>query len=132
MRTFGRSFVVFLASLCAAHAFAPQATNLIPVKHFHILTLPRAPIVSPTASIHSRTSLVSINHCDLPRYQLTRLHSTPVTGAEEPLPRLDQILSRLTSLFPLFVLGSAILGSYIPSALNWVNRGNYISLMLAG
>jgi hypothetical protein len=55
-----------------------------------------------------------------------------VASADEFVPRLDQILSKLTSLFPLFVLGSALLGSYIPSALNWVNTGNCISMMLAG
>lgn len=46
--------------------------------------------------------------------------------------KVDQILSKLTSLFPLFVLCSAILGSYIPQTLNWVNNGNLISIMLAG
>lgn len=45
--------------------------------------------------------------------------------------RLDDILSRLTSAFPLFVLGSAILGFMAPTTLNWVSRGNLISLMLA-
>lgn len=45
---------------------------------------------------------------------------------------IDEVLSRLTSLFPLFVLGSSITGSIIPSTLNWVNNGNIISAMLAG
>mmetsp|Transcript_6442 Transcript_6442/g.13597 ORF Transcript_6442/g.13597 Transcript_6442/m.13597 type:complete len:430 (+) Transcript_6442:77-1366(+) len=46
--------------------------------------------------------------------------------------KIDQILSQLTSLFPLFVLGASITGSIIPSTLNWVNNGNIISAMLAG
>ena len=61
----------------------------------------------------------------------TKFYSS-MSSAEEPLPKLDQFLSKMTSMFPLFVLGSAILGSCIPKALNWVNHGNYISLMLAG
>mmetsp|Transcript_21819 Transcript_21819/g.31239 ORF Transcript_21819/g.31239 Transcript_21819/m.31239 type:complete len:430 (+) Transcript_21819:110-1399(+) len=46
--------------------------------------------------------------------------------------KIDQILSRLTSLFPLFVLGASITGSIMPRCLNWVNSGNIISAMLAG
>lgn len=45
--------------------------------------------------------------------------------------KLDEILSRLTSLFPLFVLSSAVLGLLRPSSLAWVNRGQLISLMLS-
>ena len=44
---------------------------------------------------------------------------------------IDIILSKLTSLFPIFVLASAILGSYIPKTLNWVNNGSYITIMLS-
>jgi len=44
---------------------------------------------------------------------------------------IDKLLSKLTSLFPLFVLASAILGSYIPKTLNWVNNGSYITIMLS-
>ena len=60
------------------------------------------------------------------------LTSSAATSAVARTPKIDQILSKLTSLFPLFVLGSAILGSYAPNTLNWVNQGNWISLMLAG
>jgi BASS family bile acid:Na+ symporter len=45
--------------------------------------------------------------------------------------KLDSILSRLTSAFPFFVLGSAILGLTQPSTLMWTNRGTLISWMLA-
>lgn len=45
--------------------------------------------------------------------------------------RLDQIMSQLTSAFPLFVLASAILGYMQPSTLTWVNQGNLISILLA-
>jgi hypothetical protein len=45
--------------------------------------------------------------------------------------KLDSVLSRLTSAFPFFVLGSAILGLSKPSTLMWTNRGTLISWMLA-
>jgi len=63
---------------------------------------------------------------------MSSLSSSVSSVHEDPLPKLDRVLSKLTSLFPLFVLGSALLGSFVPNALNWVNTGNYISLMLAG
>jgi len=44
---------------------------------------------------------------------------------------LDTILSQLTSAFPFFVLGSALLALRTPSLLLWVNQGNLISHMLA-
>jgi hypothetical protein len=44
---------------------------------------------------------------------------------------LDEILSKLTSLFPVFVLSSAIVGMKKPSALTWVNKGQIIPIMLS-
>ena len=58
--------------------------------------------------------------------------STSSNDEDNTTSKVDEILSKLTSLFPLFVLGSAILGSYVPRTLNWVNNGNLISIMLAG
>ena len=54
--------------------------------------------------------------------------------SDPPAPsqnRLDQLLSQLTSAFPLFVLFSAILGYAKPSTLTWVNKGSLISVLLA-
>ena len=51
--------------------------------------------------------------------------------ASSSINTIDQLLSKLTSFFPLFVLGSAILGSYFPKTLNWVNNGSYITIMLS-
>lgn len=91
-------------------------------------------------------------------YKSMSMSSSVSSVHQDPLPKLDRVLSKLTSLFPLFVLGSALLGefnviipwkhvhivsqfqplcaislgSFVPKALNWVNTGNYISLMLAG
>lgn len=44
---------------------------------------------------------------------------------------LDSILATFTNAFPLFVLGSAILGVAAPHTLTWVNQGSLISAMLA-
>lgn len=61
--------------------------------------------------------------------------SVSTEGKANPKPtksnRLDQLLSQLTSAFPFFVLGSAVLATRVPAALTWVNSGNLISLMLA-
>ena len=62
----------------------------------------------------------------------SRSSDEPSTPATESLPKIDQILSQLTCLFPLFVLGSAVLGSFAPHTLNWVNNGNLMTNMLAG
>ncbi|KAL7543793.1 hypothetical protein ACHAWF_009414 [Thalassiosira exigua] len=66
----------------------------------------------------------------------TRLASSASSEADDgptlEAPKIDRVLSKLTNLFPLFVLGSAILGSFAPGTLMWVNEGNVISMMLAG
>lgn len=51
---------------------------------------------------------------------------------DETPKKLDSMLSTGTNAFPLFVLGSAILGVCRPISLQWVNNGSLISLMLAG
>ncbi|KAG7370947.1 bile acid:sodium symporter [Nitzschia inconspicua] len=45
--------------------------------------------------------------------------------------KLDQTLASLTSAFPFFVLGSAILALLKPSSLLWTNKGDLITIMLA-
>jgi BASS family bile acid:Na+ symporter len=69
-------------------------------------------------------------------YHVTPQSTYPLhlsSASEEPSTanKLDVLLSRLTSAFPFFVLGSAILGLVRPSVLMWTNRGSLISWMLA-
>eukprot|EP00536_Pseudo-nitzschia_multiseries_P008668 jgi/Psemu1/257435/estExt_Genewise1Plus.C_2240001 len=45
--------------------------------------------------------------------------------------RLDTVLATLTSGFPFFVLGGAILALFRPSLFLWTNKGDLITLMLA-
>ena len=45
--------------------------------------------------------------------------------------KLDDVLAKLTSGFPFFVLGTAILALVRPSLLQWTNRGELITIMLS-
>ncbi|KAL7556453.1 hypothetical protein ACA910_021028 [Epithemia clementina (nom. ined.)] len=45
--------------------------------------------------------------------------------------RLDQVLSRCTSAFPLYVVAFSILGLTFPSSLKWINNGNLVTYLLA-
>jgi BASS family bile acid:Na+ symporter len=64
------------------------------------------------------------------------LSSIPDGTSEEVDPeddsnRLDEILGNLTSGFPFFVLGGAVLALLRPKTLLWTNKGDLITLMLA-
>uniref|UniRef100_A0A7S3V7Q2 Bile acid:sodium symporter n=1 Tax=Chaetoceros debilis TaxID=122233 RepID=A0A7S3V7Q2_9STRA len=50
---------------------------------------------------------------------------------QSPTPLIDKLLSKLTSLFPFFVLSAAVLGFQKPTTLLWVNEGNRIPMMLS-
>ena len=64
------------------------------------------------------------------KYVSLHMEDNPSEEVQE-VSKLDRILSDLTSAFPLFVLSSAILGIAKPKALQWVNKGKLISIMLA-
>ena len=138
MRTTFHYFIVaFLLKKEAAvvDAFAPpSATSLTSLRSHHIIT---------TATHHSAISSPSTVHHSINLHRrsttiekkTTALYSSASSSSgasSDASSKIDQILSRLTSLFPLFVLGSSITGSIVPSTLNWVNNGNIISIMLAG
>jgi len=63
--------------------------------------------------------------------QWSGILSQSQSDESEPDNALDGLLSRLTSGFPFFVLFAAILGANRPIALEWVNQGSLISVMLA-
>jgi len=65
------------------------------------------------------------------RLSAERSDSQESSSSVEKKNTLEDVLSKLTSGFPLFVLGSAILGLLYPSTLMWTNRGTLISWMLA-
>lgn len=50
-------------------------------------------------------------------------------GDLEKIQAIDRILSIMTTAFPLFVTGAAVIGFVQPAALNWVNQ--YTTAMLA-
>lgn len=73
-------------------------------------------------------------HFESTSVQTSSLHALKSSVSSNDAPttnKLDSILSRLTSAFPFFVLGSAILGLTKPSILQWTNQGTLISWMLA-
>lgn len=57
--------------------------------------------------------------------------SSEEADGETESNRLDAILSTLTSGFPFFVLGAAILALCHPPLFLWTNKGDLITLMLA-
>lgn len=140
MRTTFHYFIVaFLLKKEAAvvDAFAPpSATSLTSLRSHHIITTTattnHSAISSPSTvhhsiNLHRRSTTIE--------KKTTALYSSASSSSgasSDASSKIDQILSRLTSLFPLFVLGSSITGSIVPSTLNWVNNGNIISIMLAG
>jgi BASS family bile acid:Na+ symporter len=108
--------------------------------HVHCFT-PVNLSASRKVHVHARSSVSSL--------ALQRQHSSPSriilldkmyasaspsavdeAGSNDKKPLLDQVLSKLTSAFPLFVLSSAILALIKPVSLQWVNQGNLISIML--
>ena len=122
-------------------AFAPPAaTSSASLRSHHIITTTatthHSAISSSPPTIHH--SINDHRHSTaIKKKTTTALYSSASSSSssdssDTSSSQIDQILSRLTSLFPLFVLGSSITGSIIPSTLNWVNNGNIISIMLAG
>jgi len=56
---------------------------------------------------------------------------TVAVEEKETLNLVDNVLAKLTTLFPFFVLSAAIVGLRKPEALLWVNKGQLIPLMLS-
>ena len=70
--------------------------------------------------------VMGISSSDDTEYEIT----TDIEEKEES-NTLDIILAKMTSLFPFFVLSSAVLGVKKPDVLLWVNNGQLIPLMLS-
>lgn len=82
----------------------------------------------------SRTLMPSHQEHSIPTKRLVQRQlwlSSNLDDSNNKKNTLDTILSNLTSAFPFFVLGAAILGLLRPSTLLWTNRGTLISTLLA-
>jgi BASS family bile acid:Na+ symporter len=90
-----------------------------------------SPTLSPAAAQLAKVSKPSPPAISLDNNHLKVLQSSTSSIESRNNNKLDQVLSRLTSAFPFFVLGSAILGLAKPSTLLWTNKGTLISWMLA-
>ena len=112
--------IVFLSCTCISRtaAFSPST-------------------VSSRTLIHPKQSLYQYHSQQLTSFATTKTTVTTTQLFHSPdddddkSRKLEDVLSRLTSGFPLFVLGAAILGSVMPKSLLWVNRGNWLTYMLA-
>lgn len=118
-----RSVAAVVATLaCASSAFT--LTNVS-------LNNCYPPPVAPTTSWLGPSRIATCRSVPARRRQLFSGSADEISPSEtSDQSALDQILAKLTSMFPLFVLGSAILGSCQPRTLQWVNAGQIISLML--
>ncbi|CAJ1958788.1 unnamed protein product [Cylindrotheca closterium] len=98
----------------------------------HISVSPQGKLLS-TRSIPSTTTKPSLYSPSTSTSSLALKSSASSDDVQSitATNKLDSILSKLTSAFPFFVLGSAILGLMKPSSLQWTNQGTLISWMLA-
>jgi Sodium Bile acid symporter family len=112
---------VFLPSLSDQH-FCPPSRVLVPSK--------TTPSIQRIAS-HDHSYIKPSTGPAALRRSSTLLQSSASENSSDTRRSLDKILSRLTLGFPFYVMLAALSGIYRPSLLEWVNRGNLISLLLA-
>jgi len=119
--------------------------NLIPASAFTAPAINTNAQFRPGIQYHTSTSTTFFHgKTTLPRLYLnTNPDAEPASSQEEDpdtkidttiksnTNRLDNILSQLTSGFPMFVLSAAIIGLVRPSTLTWVNNGELIPIMLS-
>jgi hypothetical protein len=93
--------------------------------------------VQPTVAFAPSSPLQHRRHQSQQPSSSNRLYSSALNSAatkdEGPLSgnKVDRILSKLTSGFPLWVVGAALLALLKPATLAWVNTGQIIEIMLA-
>ena len=80
-----------------------------------------------------QTSSVSLTTLPLRGRASTRKFSSISSSADDRSPDgiIYRTLSKLTSAFPLWVVGACLVALRRPSALSWVNKGQTIEFMLA-
>mmetsp|Transcript_19393 Transcript_19393/g.44318 ORF Transcript_19393/g.44318 Transcript_19393/m.44318 type:complete len:420 (-) Transcript_19393:1282-2541(-) len=128
--------VVFFSLSCyQACAFIPsegvihQRQAVVAATNYH------APTATAASNFRLGQSLLVEYHCRSGSASTTSLYSVSEPDNEGVLKnadnQLDTILSTLTSGFPFFVLGGAIVALCRPSLLLWTNKGDLITYMLA-
>mmetsp|Transcript_18212 Transcript_18212/g.39702 ORF Transcript_18212/g.39702 Transcript_18212/m.39702 type:complete len:422 (-) Transcript_18212:1402-2667(-) len=138
MRAFMTATLVFLTYRRDwAGAFIPSQSIIQPV-----LKVARPNYEAPTAVMLNFQLDPSLSVRSPPSSKLIAiklLSSSPSDGTSDGAEqqneidsnRLDSTLATLTSGFPFFVLGGAILALLRPSLFLWTNKGDLITLMLA-
>ena len=122
------NFLVLLAVLSSSQAF--QVTPRHHPVNFHLSTS------TNTVNSPSMRAPIDIQRHSSNKAKVIQLYASTSPDNDGAVAttegnKLDGILSKLTSAFPFFVLGSAILGLFQPKTLMWTNRGSLISFMLA-
>jgi bile acid:Na+ symporter, BASS family len=126
-----RKIAIYASALCAVLTI--EATSGLTTTALRVRTcLPRMQGMALTPPCFSARAFGPSDSNHGPHYSKS-LFSSPsdTNNNDDKTSKLDSLLSRLTSAFPLFVLGSALLAIARPQTLLWVNQGNYISVMLA-
>lgn len=120
MRVLSWSLVLFHSS---SVAFQSNALHLIPVAKVTSGVGFQGSLQQPTSN---QKQLDSSRPRSIYLKASNDLHGEDIT---QIVPAIDRILSTMTTAFPLFVTGAAMLGFLQPTALNWVNE--YTTIMLA-
>jgi bile acid:Na+ symporter, BASS family len=99
-------------------------------------SLSNAFLVSPRIAVPFRPlqkNSISLTTLPLQSPASARKFSSISNNADDLSPDgiIDGTLSKLTSAFPLWVVGACLVALKRPSALTWVNKGQTIELMLA-
>jgi bile acid:Na+ symporter, BASS family len=134
IRLAGAIVSVYLCSLCCCTSnrisktsYYANAFALVQVSHHSSMKpLQRRPsFVSSFLVLRHAASSGSNSNSD---EMSASMEANATIARTEPL---DQLLSKFTLGFPLFVVCAAVMGYAVPSTLLWINRGNIVTLLLA-
>lgn len=100
---------------------------------YKITSTDESTLVPPLLSVSNdeREEIKEEAEVQIPSVVVTKSDTSIDPTSKLSTSRLDNVLSRLTSGFPIFVLSAALLGLTRPSTLTWVNNGDLIPLMLS-
>ncbi|KAL3943628.1 MAG: hypothetical protein SGBAC_002296 [Bacillariaceae sp.] len=118
-------YAIGLIILNGSAGFLPE----YPTKHIAFSARVQLPLTrSIPSGVFSSSTIPSTTSLNNALKSSASSNDVPSTTTNN---KLDSILSKLTSAFPFFVLGSAILGIAKPATLQWTNQGTLISWMLS-
>ena len=111
----------------------PLNTAGMQVLSFHNTRNPLQSAPSLCSGRYSNSAVSLLPSTTLRRKATTQV-ATSAKDSDQPAAedaKLDQVLTKLTSFFPFWVLSFALGGLFQPHLLQWVNQGQLITIMLA-